>query len=101
MCGMGRTYAVSWKDTNGSTGAGRLELGPRSLRLLGPGTLEIPYDDVNAVAVGRGSGDRLHGRTTVVVSRPDGLQLWIAPVANDAVLLELHDRIGALARSAQ
>jgi hypothetical protein len=92
------TYAVSWRDSEGSTDAGRLELGPQSLRLEGAGILEIAYGDLTAISIGRGTGDRLGGRTTVVLSRRNGRPLWVAPVAQHAALLELHDRVNARLR---
>ena len=92
------SYAVSWKDSEGSTESGRLELGPQGLHLEGAGTLEIAYGDVTAVSIGRGQADRLGGRTTVVLSRRNGEPLWIAPVAQHAVLLELYDRVSAHVR---
>lgn len=94
---MSASYAVSWRDSEGSTDSGRLELGPRSLRLEGGRSLEIAYADVIGVSVGRGTGDRLSGRTSVVLGRRDGRPIWIAPVAQHAALLELHDRLLGLA----
>jgi hypothetical protein len=76
---MGPTYAVSWRDSEGATDSGRLELGTQGLRLEGAGTLEVAYADLTAVSIGRGIGDRLGDRTTVVLSRRTGLRLWIAP----------------------
>jgi hypothetical protein len=83
---MGPTYAVQLD-------------GLRGLRLDGAGTLEIAYGDLTAVSIGRGAGDRLGGRTTLVLSRRNGRPLWIAPVAQHAALLELHDRVSARIRA--
>ena len=96
---MGATYAVSWRDSEGSIDSGRLELGPQGLCLDGADKLEIAYGDLTAVSIGRGSADRLGGRTTVVLSRRSGRPLWIAPVAQHAALLELHDRVSARIRA--
>jgi hypothetical protein len=96
---MGWTYAVSWSDSEGSIDSGRLELGPQGLRLDGAGTLEIAYGDLTAVSIGRGTDDRLGGRATVVLSRRNRRPLWIAPVAQHASLLELHDRVSARVRA--
>jgi hypothetical protein len=93
-------YAVSWKDSEGSTDSGRLALGRRSLRLEGATVHEIDYEDLIHVSVGRGTGDRLRGRPTVVLSRRDGRPIWIAPVAQQAALLELYDRLSGLAATA-
>jgi hypothetical protein len=95
--GMGTTYAVSWRDSDGWSDSGRLVLGPRALRLEGAGRLEIAYDDVLDVSIGRGSGDRLGARTSVLVTRANGRPISIAPVAQRAALLELHERLTALA----
>jgi hypothetical protein len=92
---MGTTYAVSWRDSGGSTDSGRLEFGPRALRLEGAGTVDIDYRDLAAVSIGRGSGDRLGGRTAVVLMRRDGRPFWIAPVTQHTALLELHGRLTA------
>jgi hypothetical protein len=86
-------------DSEGSIDSGRLELGPQGLRLDGADTLEIACGDLTAVSIGRGAGDRLGGRTTVVLSRRSGRPLWIAPVAQHAALLELHDRVSARVRA--
>ena len=97
---MGASYAVTWKDSEGATDVGRLELGATSLRLEGGASIEITYDELAEVSIGRGSGDRLRGRTTVLVSRRDGRPIWIAPVAQHATLLEVHDRLRALSAGA-
>ena len=88
---VGITYAVSWKRGD----SGRLVLGPKSLRLEGADTIEVEYDDVTDISIRRGNGERLGGRTTVLVSRVNGWPIWIAPVAQHAALLELHDRLRA------
>jgi hypothetical protein len=69
--------------------------------LEGSGGIEIAYSDLTGVAIGRGTGDRLKGRTTVVLSRRDGRPIWLAPVAHHAALLEVHDRVSALIGLAQ
>jgi GAF domain/Histidine kinase len=95
---MGPSYAVSWKDSEGSSESGRLELGPQGLHLEGAVTLDFAYGDLTAVSIGRGPADRLGGRTTVVLSRRNRELLWIAPVAQHAALLELYDRVSAHVR---
>lgn len=94
------TYAVSWRDSAGSTDSGRLEFAPHALRLDGAVTLEIAYVDLIGVSVGRGTGDRLGGRTTVVLRRRNGRSIWIAPVTQHTALLELHGRLSALSGDA-
>jgi hypothetical protein len=94
---MGATYAVTWRDSEGATDSGRLEFGPHALRLEGSRILEIAYEDVADVSIGRGTGDRLGGRTTVLVARRSGRPLWIAPVIHHTALLEVFDRLSLLA----
>jgi hypothetical protein len=72
--------------------------GRRGSAWTGAGTLEIAYGDLTAVSIGRGTDDRLGGRATVVLSPRNGRPLWIAPVAQHASLLELHDRASARVR---
>ena len=94
---MGRTYAVTWRDAEGSSGVGRLVFGAHALHLEGCDLLEIPYDDVVGVAVGRGSGERIGGRASLVVTRATGRPIWIVPVGDGMSLHELVDRLSALA----
>jgi hypothetical protein len=97
MGAMGTTYAVSWRDSDGTSDSGRLELGPRAMRLEGAGRLELAYTEVIDIAIGRDNGDRIGGCMTVLVTRASGRPLWVAPVAERAALLELHDRLVELA----
>jgi hypothetical protein len=91
------TYAVSWRDSEGSTGSGRLDLGDQGFRLDGSDTLEIDYDEVLDISIGRATRDRLGARPSLLVTCTNGRLIWIAPVAQRAALLELHDRLGVLA----
>lgn len=94
---MVRSYAVSWKDASGARDYGALTLGEHALRLEGAERWEIPYEQLVAVTLGRGTGERLGGRMTVVVALSDGSSLLVAPVAERAALLELVERLTALA----
>jgi hypothetical protein len=80
------------------TGSGRLELGERALRLEGPGTLEVDYNDVLELSIGRGTRDRLGARPSLLVTCTSGRLIWIAPVAQRTALLELRDRLSVLAQ---
>jgi hypothetical protein len=93
---MGPTYAVTWRDSEGSSDSGRLELGPHSLRLTGARTLEIAYGEMIDISIRRGNGDRLGRRSKILLTRTNGRPLWIAPVAQRPALLELHERLSAL-----
>lgn len=90
---MGRSYAVTWKDASGARESGALTAGEHAIRLRGATLREIPYEQVAAVALGRGTGERLEGRTTVVLGLRDGNRVLIAPVADRAALLELVEQL--------
>jgi hypothetical protein len=94
---MERTYAVTWKDAESGGGVGRLAFGTHALYLEGCSFLEVPYDEILEVSVGRGSAERHGGRSSLVVTRSNGRPVWIAPVANGLVLHELLERLSALA----
>ncbi len=91
------SYAVSWQDASGSRASGSLTLGEHALCLKGAEHREIPYEKLAAVALGRGTGEKLGTRTSVVLALSDGSSLLIAPVAEQAALLELVERLTALA----
>ena len=94
---MGRTYAVTWRDAEGASGVGRLEFAAHALRLEGPDVVEVPYGEIVGVGLGRGSGDRVAGRSSLVVKRANGRPIWIVPVTEGMALHELEDRLTALA----
>lgn len=94
---MVRSYAVSWKDASGACGSGSLTLGEHALCVKGAERREIPYEKLVAVTLGRGTGEKLGTRTTVVLTLRDGSSLLVAPVAERAALLEIVERLTALA----
>ena len=94
---MVRTYAVSWQDASGAGGSGSLTLGEHALSLQGAERREIPYEKLVAVTLGRGTGEKLGTRTAVVLALSDGSSLLVAPVADRAALLELVERLTAVA----
>jgi hypothetical protein len=91
------SYAVSWQDASGARGSGSLRLGDHALCFTGAERREIPYERLVAVSLGRGTGEKLGTRTTVVLALSDGSSLLVAPVAERAALLELVERLTALA----
>lgn len=100
---MRMTYAVSWQEPNGSSGSGRLELGADALTLHGgngsPGVERaFPYRMMSDLRIARGSGDRLHGRPTLIVDLADGGVLRIAGVAQPGIVPELVTLLAVLRR---
>jgi hypothetical protein len=94
------TYAVTWQGSDGLR-SGRLELGPDALRLegrngRGPDAKVVRYDDVRELRLARSSGDRLHGRPTLLLELSDGSELKVASVAQPGIVAELADRLGSL-----
>ena len=95
------TYAVSWVEPDGSTGAGRLELAAQALVLHGQNghgevSHSFPYRDLAEIRIARGSGERLGNRPTLVVDLVGGGELRIAGVAQPGIVAELATRLSAL-----
>jgi hypothetical protein len=98
---MRATYAVNWEEQPGATGAGKLELRPRSLVLEGLGngrarTSEISYRDISAVRIARLASDRLGGRPTLILDRRGGSPVRIAGVAQSGIVSELAEHLAAV-----
>jgi hypothetical protein len=88
------TYAVTWSEDGAHRSSGRLELTDRAVELTAAGaSLEVPYDEIEAVAVARGRADRLDGRPTLVLQRVAGAPVRIASVVQSWILAELADRL--------
>jgi hypothetical protein len=97
---MQTSYAVTWQESGGAPHSGRLELGDDSLRLEGrnghgPAGVAVLYDDVRRFRLAHASGDRLHGRPTLILALSDGRELKVASIVEPGVVTELADRLGA------
>jgi hypothetical protein len=98
---MDATYAVSWKQENGSEGTGRLELGADALSLEGrnegvPVHFRLPYGDVRSFRLARANGDRLSSRPTLVLDLAGGGAMRIASLAQPGIVAEVADRLSLL-----
>jgi hypothetical protein len=98
---MGNSYGVVWREGNNGLARGRLEFLPRALRLEGledstPSARELPYADLASVHIGRGAGDRIGGRPSLVLQPRVGNRISIASVAEPGAIGELAERLGAL-----
>jgi hypothetical protein len=91
---MGSTYAVVWREGAGPVARGRLELLTDTLELDGLAgldhvTLELDFDELRGVRVGRSRAERLNGHPTLVLDRADAEPIVIASVALQGVVAEL------------
>jgi hypothetical protein len=95
------SYGVVWREGTLPLATGRLDLGPRRLKLDGladshPVARDIGYESLTAVRVGRSSSDRIDGQPTVVLERRTGLPITIAAVAQPSIVGEIAERLTAL-----
>src|SRR2546421_11893458 len=63
---MRTSYAVKWREPDGQTYIGRLELGPRAIHLVGDGDRgsverQIGYEELQGLRIGHDVGERLDG----------------------------------------
>ena len=100
------TYAVVWRENGDRLGAGRLELGGRSLVLEGSTPTErearcvVPYCELTRVRVERLPEPGRESRRSLVLDCRDGSRVEVTPVGGAGVLHELADRLGAARRAA-
>ena len=98
---MHTTYAIVWRNGDEPVEAGKLELRADGIFLEGGNgvrdVLEIPYEDLAALAIGRTAQDRLEGRPTLVLERRGGSRVAIAGVAQPGVVSELVERLATIA----
>jgi hypothetical protein len=99
--GRGESYAAIWREPGGAIAHGKAVLSPQALRLDGvaaDGRLsrrEIAYTEVDGVRIGRGPGERLNGRPTLVLERVSAPPLQL-DVLGAGTLFELADLLAAL-----
>ena len=99
---MERSYGVVWREGSGTPITGKLELLPRAMRLEGlDGSREVPYEELEAVRVGRSASDRINGGPTVVVERRRNDPITLATVARPSLVGEIAERIAELRFGAQ
>jgi hypothetical protein len=97
------SYAVLWSEPSEPVEAGKLELEPGGLRFEGssgsrraPHVHRLPYQEIEAVHVGRGNPERLGGRPALVLDLVRGGPLRIGSINGVGMLNELAERLGAL-----
>jgi hypothetical protein len=95
---MDTTYAVSWREPDGATYLGRLELGTNAIVLEGqngggePVTRSIAYDELHGLHL----ADAHDGQPSLVVERDGGELVLTSTVMHAGVLQELIRRLSAL-----
>jgi len=93
-----KSYAVLWRDGDGPVSAGKLVLGPTSLRLetgSGPGRASskvIRYAELTSVE-NAAPADRIRSRPTAVVDRSRRDRLSIAAVDGMGSVREIVERL--------
>jgi hypothetical protein len=97
------SYAVLWSEPSEPVEAGKLELEPKGLRFEGsaasrraPRVHRVPYEEIEAVHVGRGNPERLGGRPSLVLDLVAGGPLRIGSINGVGLLNELAERLGNL-----
>ena len=100
---MAVNYAVTWEEPDGSQRSGGLELGPDLMQLEGQkGGLPVKhafrYRDIVGYRMARGTGERLHGRPTLIVDLATGDSVKVASVAQSGIVSELASRLSVLHR---
>lgn len=98
---MRTTYAVTWREGDGHSASGKLELAESGLRLEGmnadgPVVRDVDYGDIAFVRIARTPAERLEGRPTLVVALRSGDALRICSVAQAGIVAELAERLAAL-----
>src|SRR5438552_14877029 len=102
---MKTSYAVKWREAEGPAYVGRLELGPRALRLVGGGggravERQLGYGELTSLRIGHAADERVDGRRSLVLERPQGAVHLTSTVVEAGVLQELVERISDLTLSA-
>ena len=99
---MRASYAVLWQETGGEPCSGELELGESCLRLEGSRRAgnsmrsEIPYDEIAGLRVGRAAGDRLDGRSTLILDRRGSASLLVTSTTGLGMNREIEERLRRL-----
>jgi hypothetical protein len=98
---MRTSYGVVWRVGENPLARGKLELLPRVLRLDGVTgeervALDIPYEELYGVHVGRTPSERLNGHPTIVIEQRGRDPIVLSAVAQAGVIAEITERIAKL-----
>lgn len=93
-------YAAVFREGAGAPLTGAVVLEGERMLLVGGGALdcvglELRYEELSEVRIGRSRDERLNGRPTLVLARPDAAPVIVQPLET-AVLHELIDLVSTL-----
>lgn len=94
-----RDYAVVWRTGDGPTSRGRLEISEEGLVLQGssaPEGLEIAFDELSSVEIGREATERINGAKALILERPSCERVYVAALGGVGLLSELNELLGRL-----
>jgi len=87
-------YAVIWRHRGKPSLTGKLELLPTAVRFESRDErLELPYDEITSVSVGRTAADRVDGRPSIVLALGDGDRVAIGTVDRANLVGEIVERL--------
>jgi hypothetical protein len=97
---MSRSYAVSWRNGEDPTHAGKLELRASGVSLEGtngggPVTLLVPYGELLGLRLAPGV-ERLDGRPTLVLDRRGAGRIRIASIGAPGIISEVAEGVTAM-----
>jgi hypothetical protein len=98
---MRTSYGVVWRVGETPLARGKLELLPRVVRLDGVTgedhvALNIPYEELDGVHVGRTPSERLNGHPTIVLEPRGSDPIVLSAVAQAGVIAEITEHIAKL-----
>jgi sulfide:quinone oxidoreductase len=94
----GLSYAICWREGDGTVHVGKLEVDDGYLALDGPQHLSIAIDEIVGVRIGRLLDERVCGLPSLVVERAGGVAVFVtSPVGFGSVqeLAQLLDPAGS------
>src|SRR5439155_7876504 len=89
------SYAVTWRNGDGSLHSGKAELRSHALRLeaVGGDVEDLRYEDLTGVSIARTASARIAGRQTLVLERRDASSLRLASISQLGIISELAERL--------
>jgi hypothetical protein len=89
---------VVWVENGGMLLAGRLDVSESGLRLDGGSrharrTLDVPFAEVRSFRIGRGNGDRIGGRRSLILELAGGDVVSVAAFDRPGAEAELLERL--------
>jgi hypothetical protein len=89
------SYAVVWREDEGTRNVGKLELEPAGLHLTGLAEQRVPYADVVSLRILRRQEGLAARRPILVLGERSGSTVELWPLEGVGALHELADEIAA------